>query len=356
MTQNDSGVCEAARPDQSMKTSYVPSLEALPAPPPDKSGWPWTLGSPPLSDNMPDGVPWPRVTVVTPSFNQAAFLEETIRSVLLQGYLNLAYIIIDGGSSDGSVDIIRQYEPWLAYWISEKDRGQGHAINKGWSRAEGDVIAYLNSDDCYTPGAIAAAARAFHDHPEAGMVYGRAEVVDEQGSHMHTLRARPYEFKRLVVSNIIPQPSAFFSQTVLSEVGYLDEDWEMIMDYEYFVRIGRKFPAINLPETLSKFRSHEVSKTNRQQEKDALELLKFHTSFFSQKDLPSEVAALNSVALATSHYRLAAAYVRKGRKYAVKAIKPLLQSFLLSPRLVLSESYTMHIIKNAAMGFFNKTT
>src|SRR5512140_3007798 len=132
-----------------------PTLSELPTSPPGKTGWPWTEESPQMTDALPDGLPWPCVSIVTPSYNQAQFIEETIRSVLLQGYPDLEYIIIDGGSMDSSVEIIRKYELWLAYWVSEKDSGQSHAINKGMKTATGEVVAWLNSDDTLTPDALA---------------------------------------------------------------------------------------------------------------------------------------------------------------------------------------------------------
>src|SRR5262245_21335405 len=135
-----------------------PRLDQLPPPPAGRSGWPWTEATPRLPATLPDGAAWPRITIVTPSYNQAPFLEETIRSVLLQGYPNLEYIIIDGGSSDGSVELMRRYEPWLAYWVSEPDGGQSEAINKGWCSATGTVTTWLSSDDIYTPGALKAVA------------------------------------------------------------------------------------------------------------------------------------------------------------------------------------------------------
>src|SRR5438309_6203079 len=130
----------------------------LPPPPPNHTGWPWTEGAAPLGELMGDGSPWPRITIVTPSYNQGRFLEETIRSVLLQGYPNLEYMVIDAASTDESVEIIRKYERWLAYWVSEKDRGQTHAINKGLAKATGEIFSYLNSDDLLAPGALAAVA------------------------------------------------------------------------------------------------------------------------------------------------------------------------------------------------------
>ncbi len=124
----------------------------------------------------------PRVSIVTPSFNQAAFLEETIQSVLSQDYPNLEYIIIDGGSTDGSVEIIKKYADKLAYWVSEKDTGQADAINKGLIRVTGEIVAWLNSDDIYLPGTIRAAVEALQAHPDCGLVYGDVLSVDAKGS------------------------------------------------------------------------------------------------------------------------------------------------------------------------------
>jgi glycosyltransferase involved in cell wall biosynthesis len=137
-----------------MRAMHCPRRVELPASPLGRRGWPWTEESPQVPDTMPDGRPWPKVTIVTPSYNQGQFIEESMRSVLLQGYPDLEYIVIDGGSSDDSVDKIRRYEQWLEFWVSEPDSGQSNAINKGWRRSRGDVIAWLNSDDIYAPSAL----------------------------------------------------------------------------------------------------------------------------------------------------------------------------------------------------------
>jgi len=126
-------------------------LSSLPPPPDGYTGWPWTEETPPLPPIMLDGKPWPKISIVTPSYNQGQFIEETIRSILLQNYPNLEYIIIDGASTDNSVDIIKKYERWITYWVTEKDRGQAQAINKGIYRASGDIFNWINSDDLLLP-------------------------------------------------------------------------------------------------------------------------------------------------------------------------------------------------------------
>src|SRR5439155_9188523 len=131
---------------------------------------------------------------------------------------------------DGSVDVIRKYEPWLAHWVSESDRGQTHAINKGWARATGEILAYINADDSYLSGTIGIAASAFCANPRSGMVYGTATIVDEAGSELRSWEATPFDLRTmLAVGNVVPQPSVFFSAAALKDVGYLSEDWQMIM-------------------------------------------------------------------------------------------------------------------------------
>src|SRR3954466_16026070 len=153
-----------------------PTIDQLPPPPAGRTGWPWTVGTPP--DASADAASLPRVTIVTPSYNQAEFIEETIRSILLQGYPDLEYFVVDGGSTDNSVEIIRKYEKWITHWVSESDRGQSDAIQKGFNRVTGPVSAYLNSDDIYMPGALQRVGRRFSDGPQLDVVYGNLYRID----------------------------------------------------------------------------------------------------------------------------------------------------------------------------------
>ena len=148
----------------------------FPPAPEGKTGWPWTEIPEPMPETLPDGSPWPKISVVTPSFNQGQFIEETIRSVLLQGYPNLEYIIIDGGSTDNTLEVIRKYEPWLTYWVSEPDRGQSHAINKGIGKAMGEILFWLNSDDLVLPSVFFRIAKMFRIHLDV-LLIDRKSVV-----------------------------------------------------------------------------------------------------------------------------------------------------------------------------------
>lgn len=237
-----------------------PSLNELPLPQPGKSGWPWTEESPQLPDTLPDGIPWPKISIVTPSLNQGQFIEETIRSVLLQGYPNLEYIIIDGESTDGSVDIIKKYDQWISLWVSEPDNGQSNAINKGFANASGDLYAWINADDLYEPSTFSLVAANFLKNPDAVLIYGDCMNIDESGKIFSISKSTNYNRNRLIryLPNYIAQPTAFFRSLAFDG---LDESLHYAMDYDLWIRLGERGSAIYLSKFLAKFRVHKCSKT-----------------------------------------------------------------------------------------------
>ena len=210
--------------------------------------------------------PLPRISIVTPSFNQGDFIEQTIDSVLSQAYPNLEYIVIDGSSTDGTLDIIRKYDKYLI-WISEPDRGQSHAVNKGLLRANGEVIAFLNSDDLYEPGALLKVGKFFAVHPEAAWLTGRCRTIDQDGKEIRKaitlyknfwLRFKSY--RALLVMDYISQPATFWRKEVIKQVGEFDENLRYAMDYDYSLRVGRYFKLWVLKEFLASFRVYPNSK------------------------------------------------------------------------------------------------
>lgn len=217
------------------------------------------------------------VSIITPSYNQARFLETTIRSVLEQDYPELEYIIVDGGSNDGSVDIIQRYADRLAWWVSEKDRGQTEAINKGFARARGDVLAWINSDDTYNPGAVRAAMEYLQAHPEAGMVYGDASYIDENDRIIGRFPAAQTDFARLRRGYVhVPQQSAFFRADLWRKVGPLDPTFYFAMDYDLWVRLAAQAPLHYHPELWANFRLHSGAKTIAADDRCWPEMLRVH--------------------------------------------------------------------------------
>ena len=222
----------------------------------------------------------PRISVITPSFNQAGFIEQTIRSVVDQDYPDLEYIVIDGGSTDGSVDIIRRYESRIAYWVSEKDRGQAHAINKGLERATGDIIAYLNSDDCYLEGALKRVATAFDHTPDCDLFHGRCRVVDQEGVRVGERVGSITRYDEILDlwdvwwggRNFV-QPEVFWTRRITEKVGPFREDLFWVMDYEYWLRILRAGGRVGFIDAeLAAFRMHPSQKST-QPARTAAELL-----------------------------------------------------------------------------------
>jgi glycosyltransferase involved in cell wall biosynthesis len=214
-----------------------------------------------------------KISVVTPSFNQARYLERTLASVHAQtGPFELEHLVIDGGSSDGSVALLERWKDRLSY-VSERDRGQSHALNKGMARATGDVVTWLNSDDRLLPGALAAVARFFAERPAVRWAYGRCSIIDERDAEIRpfitrykNLLGRRYSYHLLLLENYISQPATFFRKSLYDEVGGVDEALTFDMDYDLWLRFGRIADAGIIDAELASFRFHDASKTGGQVE------------------------------------------------------------------------------------------
>lgn len=202
-----------------------------------------------------------KISIVTPSYNQGPYLEATLQSLLTQDYPDLEIIVVDGGSGDGSVEIIRRYEAHLAHWESEPDRGQSHALNKGFAHVHGEVWGWLNSDDLLEKGALHAVATAFAEHPEAGVVYGDSVYVAADGETVvGSFPGEPYSRLRHLAHRFIAQPSCFYRTAMVPPA--VREDLHYCMDYELWLRLAAKGVQFHyLPQILSRYRLHEESKS-----------------------------------------------------------------------------------------------
>lgn len=265
----------------------------LPPPPAGRIGWPWTDG-----DAAPRTIPgdidaWPRVTVVTPSYNQGRFLEETMRSVLLQNYPNLEYIVIDGGSTDESVEIIKKYGPWLAHWESQRDEGQADAINKGFRLATGEYLAWLNSDDCYEPGFLAGMVRLFRERPAVDLIYRDVNQGASRAAASPRL-GEPIAFAEMLRTlNVpIPQMAAMWRRSLVDRIGLLDPKWRVVLDREFFLRVGLHGTMEYVPGAAGFFRHHADSKSIAEERHWIREIPVLYAEFFAKPDLPAQIAAL----------------------------------------------------------------
>lgn len=220
-----------------------------------------------------------QISIIIPSFNQAQYLEQTILSIINQNIENIEIIVMDGGSTDGSVDIIKKYSDKLAYWVSEPDRGQSHAINKGFARAKGDIIAWLNSDDLYLPNTLSTVLERFKSNPDVDLIYGDVINFDETEKEQYYKVAEfePYDFLSRVS---IHQPAVFWRKHVFEKIGFLDETLHYVMDYDYWMRIFFRFNTLKIDKPLAKFRVHSASKTSSNPPKMYLEWRKVLSRFF----------------------------------------------------------------------------
>ena len=221
----------------------------------------------------------PLVTIVTPSFNQAPYLETTIRSVLEQDYPNIEYIVMDGGSNDGSAEIIKRYADRLAYWESEKDKGQTDAINKGFARSHGEILAWLNSDDVLYPHAVGEAVAYLTAHPECGLVYGDSDFIDAKGNVIGRFNAKQTDYKKLTEGYVhIPQQASFWRADLWKQVGPLDDTIYFAMDYDLWLRLAKisEVKYLSGHEPWAAFRLHADAKTIAEDDRCWPDMLRIH--------------------------------------------------------------------------------
>ena len=277
---------------------------------------------------MPDQ---PLVSIIMPSFNQDRFIAEAIESVLNQNYPHLECIVIDGGSSDGTTDILRRYGDCLR-WISESDRGQSHALNKGWRMAQGEILGWLNSDDTYRPDAIQAVVKVFQIHPEVGGIYGDCDYISPTGEFLEKYETGLFDYDTFFRTSRspIPQPSMFIRRSVYEQIGPVNESLRLVMDWEYWLRTGMKYPILYLPQTLATFRVHGSSKSATEGLRFGEETVRIYRDMLADPNLPENLRrykkeAMSNVLHQAAKYAFDGACLNEARHYLIDAwkIRPL---------------------------------
>lgn len=290
----------------------------------------------------------PLVSIVTPSYNQAAFLEQTIRSVLEQDYPNIEYLIADGGSSDGSIEIIKKYAGKLAWWVSEKDKGQADGINKGFARAKGEFIGWVNSDDYYQPGAISAAVAALQANPDVAFVYGDVQVVDKDGRILNNLHYGNWSLADLMTFHIIGQPAVFMRRSALEAAGYLDLSYQFMLDHQLWLRVGLQGGMKYVPQLWAGAHYHEDCKNIAQAAEFGKEAYRIVDWMRKTPEFAENVAWLLPNIHAGAE-RINAFYLLDAGDYR-GSFRSYWRGFLLAPDIILPEWYRMVYALFAPLG------
>lgn len=293
------------------------------------------------------------VSIITPSFNQARYLEQTIQSVLGQDHPRIEYIVVDGASTDGSVEIIKKYDGrgrvtlpdagegtsprqtrTISSWLSEKDSGQAEAINKGLARATGEIVAWLNSDDYYLPGAVSAAVKVFEENPEVVLVYGNMLAVDERGNPFNTLRYKQLSLQDLLCFQIIGQPAVFFRRSVLEKTGMLDSTFHFLLDHHLWIRIAQHGKILHVDQTWAAARYHAEAKNRAKAAEFGREAFRILAWAESQPKLGEAIRPVERRARASAH-RVDARYLLDGGKSA-SALMAWMRAFFIHPPTALA--------------------
>lgn len=274
------------------------------------------------------------VSIVIPSFNQVSYLETTLLSVLGQDYPRVETIVMDGGSTDGSADVIRSYEKRLAYWVSEKDAGQADAINKGMARARGEIVAWLNSDDYYLPGAVRAALRAFERNPDALLVYGNMLAVDERGQTINSFRFKQLTLEDLLSFQIIGQPAVFMRRAAFERAGGLDLSYHFLLDHHLWIRIAAQGRILHVPQTWAAARYHAEAKNRARASEFGSEAFRILNEVERDANLASAFANIKRRARASAH-RVDARYLLDGDRPAA-SLAAWTRAFFIYPPVALA--------------------
>ena len=276
-------------------------------------GWPrhWPAGVAPLAESGRD---WPRVTLVTPCRNQAPFIEDAILSVLNQGYPHLEYMVFDAGSDDGSAEIIGRFSSRLAYWESQLDRGQSHAINKGWARASGRYVWWLNGDDMLAPGALFHSVESLEAQPGVDLVYGDLVNVDDRGRPLSLYPSWEFDLADFLArGRHVTQPGALMRREVLERIGSLDESLHYLMDTDYWIRLALAGGTlVHLPSVLALFRVHQQAKTQTGSMAAVEERYLLNRRIYASPDLPTGVRVMRAQITSRMHLECARAYLKLG--------------------------------------------
>ena len=274
------------------------------------------------------------VSVITPSFNQARYLEATIQSVLSQDYPRIEYIVMDGASTDNSVEVIKKYESRLAYWISEKDKGQADAINQGMARAHGEIVAWLNSDDYYLPNAISNAVNIFEGIPGLVMAYGDMLAVDEYGQTMNHLKYKQFSLNDLLCFQIIGQPAVFFRRDAFEKSGGLDVAFHLLLDHHLWIRLASQGRILHVPQTWAAARYHAEAKNRARAAEFGREAFRILEWAKSIPELAAEIASVEKRAHASAH-RVDARYLLDGGQ-SWSALKAWMRALFIHPPTALA--------------------
>lgn len=274
------------------------------------------------------------VSIITPSFNQARYLEQTIQSVLGQDYPHLEYIVVDGASTDGSVEAIKKYADKLTWWVSEKDSGQAEAINKGLARAKGEIVAWLNSDDYYLPSAVASAVKVFDENPDVALVYGNMLAVDERGNAFNALTYKQLSLQDLLCFQIIGQPAVFFRCKVLEKAGLLDPTFHFLLDHHLWIRIAQHGKILHVNQMWAAARYHAEAKNRAKAAEFGREAFRILAWAESQPKLGEAIRPVERRARASA-YRVDARY-RLDAGESASALKSWMRALFIHPPTALA--------------------